>query len=321
MKFKIKNNTIVEYFINIAIMFFCAIISAFEYKVFIAPKIENAIFILPTGISGLSTIISSIINSIFKFDFYSTFSIVDNILNIPSFIIAFYFFGFKFGLLTTIFVIFANMFICLDFQFANNFALQIANIIEYNGVCYQTSGLLTRAILAACCSGITNSIIISLNASSGGMATINYFLASRKAKNIGYYSIITNATVAILFTIFAFFKYNNFLNAILSLIFALIFVILYAIIIDVISPQNKKEQIQIISAQDKIDAMIKLIPHGITIINSKGAYSKENKVILSIIVSTYETEKTIKTIKQIDPLSFIYVTKIKQAYGGFFKIK
>ena len=315
-----KINLLIKYFLKILVLSFCAIVSAFEYKILIAPNIEKAIFILPTGISGLSTIVSTLLRDFFNFDYYKAFSIVDNIFNIPSFLIAFYFFGFRFGFFTTIYVIISNLLINLDFQFANNFAIQIANIIENNGIYYQTSGLLTRAILAAFCSGLTSSLIISLNASSGGMSTINYFLASRKSKNIGYYSIITNISVALLFTTFSFFKKDSiFLNTILSLTFAIVYVILFSIIIDTISPQNKKEQISIITTKEKADEILKLIPlRGATIINSIGKHSKKDKVILSLIVSSYEIDETIELIKKIDSSCFLYVTKIKRVYGGFF---
>ena len=261
---KINPNLIIKYLSSVLIIFFCSIISAFEYKILIAPNIEKAIFILPTGINGISTIISSILQDAFNFNYYTVFSIIDNILNIPSFIIAFYF-GFRFGALTTIYVIMSNLLINLDFQFMNDFAAQLANIIEYNGVYYQTSGLLTRAILSACCSGLTNSLIISLKASSGGINTINYFLAYKKSKNIGYYSVIS------------FFKKDgSFLNTILSLVFAIISITLYAIIIDTVSPQNKKEQLHIITTKEKINEILELVPQfGATIINATGTHSKK----------------------------------------------
>ena len=319
---KINPNLVIKHLSSVLIVFFCSIISAFEYKILIAPNIEKAIFILPTGINGISTIISSILQSAFNFNYYTVFSIIDNILNIPSFIIAFYF-GFRFGALTTIYVIMSNLLINLDFQFMNDFAIQLANIIEYNGVYYQVSGLLTRAILSACCSGLTNSLIISLKASSGGINTINYFLAYKKSKNIGYYSVITNLFTALLFTIFSFFKKDgSFLNTILSLVFAIISITLYAIIIDTVSPQNKKEQLHIITTKEKINEILELVPQfGATIINATGTHSKRNIAILSIIVSIYEINETIKLIKNIDPSCFVYVTKIKQVYGGFFKQK
>ena len=60
--------------------------------------------------------------------------------------------------------------------------------------------------------------------------------------------------------------------------------------------------------------------HGVTVTNGKGAYSKKEKDILHTIISSYELNKFVVMIKEIDDAAFISVSTVKKVVGNFTKI-
>ena len=114
--------------------------------------------------------------------------------------------------------------------------------------------------------------------------------------------------------------------AIASMILILLFVTLYsfmnALVMDIISRHNKKEQIQIITKVENLSKLLLAnIPHGATIVRSKGAFTGEDRIIIYVIVSTFETKAVIDLVRKADPNSFINVTSVKQVFGSFRKPK
>ena len=91
-------------------------------------------------------------------------------------------------------------------------------------------------------------------------------------------------------------------------------------IVDLINVRNKKVQIQIISSFKQMSSyLLANIPHGATIVQGKGAFSGEDREIIYMTVSSLEVKDVIRTIKQIDPNSFVSVTQLQQVYGRFFQ--
>jgi uncharacterized membrane-anchored protein YitT (DUF2179 family) len=64
------------------------------------------------------------------------------------------------------------------------------------------------------------------------------------------------------------------------------------------------------------------IGRGVTLLQGKGWYSKEDAQVLVVVVRRYETSSVFRAIKEIDPEAFISVANVMGVYGqGFDPIK
>ena len=307
-----------HYLLPFLIIISCAFFSSLAYKIFLNPNVKNAIIILPSGIMGIATIFTSYLKKIFiNIDYHLMFSIINILLNLPLFFIAYKYMDSRFWILTLIYVVFSNIFLNINFNFIKNLAENIACVIKDNNIYYQI-GLLQRTVLSACCYGAINSLIFDIGASSGGLNIISICLSFKKKANTANYLLISNLIVIVLFTIFSFFEQKNILNTCLSSIFAIIHSCFATFIFSIIESRNKKEQIQIITKNENLyQILLKNTKHSATIINSKGAFTGEKNFTIYITVSIYETKKIINLIKENDANSFINIIDIKQVYGNF----
>ena len=64
------------------------------------------------------------------------------------------------------------------------------------------------------------------------------------------------------------------------------------------------------------------IGRGVTLLQGKGWYSKEDTQVLVVVVKRYETAAVFRAIKEIDPMAFISVANVMGVYGqGFDPIR
>ncbi len=61
------------------------------------------------------------------------------------------------------------------------------------------------------------------------------------------------------------------------------------------------------------------IGRGVTLLQGRGWYSKENTQVLVVVVRRYETSAVFRTIKEIDPKAFISVANVMGVYGQGFE--
>ena len=66
------------------------------------------------------------------------------------------------------------------------------------------------------------------------------------------------------------------------------------------------------------DMLISYFPHSATIVQGKGAYSKQEKLVIYIVLSTKEVKKCISLVKEFDQNAFIVSTKVNSLSGRFY---
>lgn len=334
-----KTKIFVEYFNSIIITLFAALLFALTFKVLQSPNDPNALPLISGGSSGIARIIALAFSMGYKdSDTTLVYSVSYAIINLPLIYLAFRKVSFRFGLFTMINVVATSLLSNYvgNIPGVDSLANQIACVIEVESTIvpggYVQAGLLARAFLAGIFSGVASSISFACGGSSGGVDTVGYYFSMRKSSNIGRYTILINSIIFAAFAILNGFAQVQFgvveksseavANSIMILLFVMIFSFVSAAVIDLITRTNKKEQIQIIT---KVESLSKLllanIPHGATIVRSKGAFTGEDRIIIYAIVSTYETPQVIKLVRDADPHSFINVTSVKQVYGNFRKPK
>src|SRR5690625_1478828 len=90
--------------------------------------------------------------------------------------------------------------------------------------------------------------------------------------------------------------------------------------IDAIHTRHEKVTVLIVThkAEELQQAIHKQMVRGITILPAKGAYSKQDKYVLYLVITRYELYDVEKIINEVDPQAF---TNIIQTVGifGFFR--
>ena len=99
----------------------------------------------------------------------------------------------------------------------------------------------------------------------------------------------------------------------------------FSLMIDVVlSGQKDSVQLHVFSEKYEqiADHIIKELNRGVTVLHACGWYTKKEKDVLLVIISSKQLPQLSKAIKEIDPRAFMSVTKTSSVYGeGFEEIK
>ena len=288
-------------------------IFAFGFSTFITPYHPASMKLATGGFSGFTQGVVMLINYL-----GSTMppSLLQSILyfaiNVPALIFAFFKIGKKFAITTTVNVGLSSVFISV---FSNWSLVQdIANNT------FIATSPLTRVLFAGVCTGVSSGIALKFGTSCGGMDIVTCYLGLRKSTAVGKYNIIANSIVIIFYTsINLVVDKENYVNALLIVPFAFVYFLVSSLVIDTIHVRNKKISIEIVTKNDYLsEILISILPHSCTLMEGKGAYSKSDEHIVKMVVSSFETRRVVKVIKNIDPNAFITLVPLTQVYGNFF---
>ncbi len=62
---------------------------------------------------------------------------------------------------------------------------------------------------------------------------------------------------------------------------------------------------------------LKLLPHGVTVVNAEGGYSHEGNSMLMTVTTRYELAELRRTVLETDPHSFVNVLETVEIVGRF----
>lgn len=329
----IYNHIWLKYAIDYGVTFFMSVLSAavfvFGVNCFLDPAalggpMTGSVTLVSGGSSGVAQVFLLILETcgVEITNRSLIFSIAYLTINLPLIVLAFVGIGKRFAFFTLVNVgsafIFSNTFHADLFV---HVALYVSNF----------GGLLPRALFAGICTGISSAIAFKWETSAGGFDIVSYYVSLRKSTSVGKYGIMINATIIGLFTMFTAIKGGNvtlevagvilqpWAVAIGSMWFSIVYLLTVMLVIDFINVRNKKVQLQIITDnKDLPRILLASIPHGATVVNAKGAFSGEDRLLIYMVVSSLEVKHVIKTIRDIDSHSFINVTPLNQVYGHFY---
>lgn len=110
-----------------------------------------------------------------------------------------------------------------------------------------------------------------------------------------------------------------------TVVFGIIFVVLNGFVIDIwLSGAKQSVQVFIMSHRyaEIADAITNDLHRGVTVLPSKGWYTKEEGQVLMVIIRKTDLNPMLKYIKTIDPSAFFTVGSVSSVYGkGFDKLK
>lgn len=301
-----------------------AAIYSFGYRCFML-NTDPSLSLVGGGMSGFSQIVAKILEIFHVIDPENIAlwqPIFNYLLNIPIFIIGWKYVGKRFAIATLFTVGLTSFFTwIIPDSFVKLFNYE--TIVETN--------LLARGLFSGICTGLAMVIAFKNGTSTGGFDVVSMAFANKKSTNIGKYLVAFNGVVLIGYalTSYIYFELNpeklirngeQIQNpAFVLFMFSAIYLFTNALMNDFMNSRFKKAQIQIITTNENIaNILISQFPHGCTIVNAKGAFSKKDKFIIYMVVSSGEVNKVVSLVQRIDPKSFVNVTSLNQVYGRFF---
>jgi uncharacterized membrane-anchored protein YitT (DUF2179 family) len=244
-----------------------------------------------SGFAGAAQLVSSIMYD--QLGISISTGILLFLLNIPVFILGWYKVGRGFTIYSIISVVFATIF------------LEVLPVISIS------NDIILNAVFGGVIAGVGVGLSLKLGASTGGMDIVAMVLSRLQDKPIGTYFLLLNGVIIVLAGVL--YEPENALYTMAALYVT-------TAVIDMIHTRHEKVTAMIIThkADELQQAIHQKMVRGITIVPAKGAYSKEEKNMLYLVITRYELYDLEKIINEVDPQAF---TNIVQTVGifGFFR--
>ncbi len=280
-----KQVEISDYIIKYFLITLGSALYAVGFQFFLYP---NSIIV--GGVSGIAMIINMLTNL--------PVGVLTIILNIPLFVIAWKHFG-------TGFIISSLVGMVLSSVFVDLFAL-----ISYA----PTDDMLLACIIGGAVKGLGLGIVYYAGATTGGTDIIAKFIRLRFPYiNFGTLVLGTDFVIIVAFALI--------FNKVEAAMYAVIAMFVVSKVVDlVLYGIDNSNVCYIISEKSEqiIDDITASLHRGVTILEGKGAYSKQNKQVLLCVVKRTQISQIRKMIKNVDENAFFIVTDAKNVFGKGF---
>ncbi|QTD41794.1 YitT family protein [Sporosarcina sp. Te-1] len=272
---------------RIAVVIFGSLLVAISLNFFLI----NA-NVYASGFSGAAQLVSSILND--HFGISVSTGILLLLFNIPVFILGWFKVGRGFTIYSIVSVLFATLF------------------LELLPVLSLSDDIILNAVFGGVIAGVGVGLSLKLGASTGGMDIVAMVLSRLQDKPIGTYFLLLNGVIIVL---------AGFLYEPENALYTMIALYVTTTVIDMIHTRHEKVTAMIITrkADELQKAIHEKMVRGITILPAKGAYSKENKNMMYLVITRYELYDLEKIIKEVDPQAFTNVVQTVGIFGFFRK--
>ncbi|WP_163537095.1 YitT family protein [Gracilibacillus sp. YIM 98692] len=271
---------------RIAIVIIGAILNAIALNFFLI-----AANVYASGFTGISQILSTIFTDYFHMENIST-GIILFLLNIPVAILGWIKVGKGFTIYSFLSVIFTSG------------ALEILPTLSLS------DDLMLNAVFGGVIAGFGVGITLKWGASTGGSDIIAMWISRMKDKPIGGYLMVINGMIIVI---------AGLLNEPENALYTLVGLYVTTRIIDSIHTRHEKVTAMIVTK--KTDELQKAIhdtmTRGMTILPVKGAYTKEDKHMLYLVITRYELYDLERIIHEVDENAFTNVVQTAGVYGFF----
>lgn len=246
----------------------------------------------PAGFSGISRLISDI--SIDFFGLNLSYSLLYFTFNVLVSLFVFKKIGRKF----TIYSIIQFTLVSL-----------ITNYLPRN---FFLSDMLLLSVFGGIVNGLAIGIALTFNFSTGGFDFISVYFSNKFKKDIWNYTFLINVLIILI----AGYLYNW-----ERALYSIIFQFCSTQIIKLLNHRYTFKTLTIITKYpDHVaEAILRDFRHGITEVNAKGYFSKEDTTMLVSVVNTFQYHEIVKVILNADPHAFINVQNTREIYGNYYQ--
>ncbi|WP_130858740.1 YitT family protein [Gracilibacillus phocaeensis] len=244
-----------------------------------------------SGFTGMAQILTTVSQEYLGLQFAST-GLILLCLNIPVAILGWFMVGKGFTIYSFVSVV------------ATSFFLEVIPIIEIS------SDIMLNAVFGGVIAGVGVGITLKWGASTGGSDIIAMILSRMKDKPIGGYLMIINGFIIMIAGV---------LNEPENALYTLIGLYVTTRVIDGIHTRHEKITAMIVTkkADELQKAIHDTMVRGITILPVKGAYTKEDKHMLYLVITRYELYDLERIIREVDENAFANVIQTAGVYGFF----
>ena len=272
---------------RIVIICLASMLMAFNIKSFVRTG-----GLYPGGATGLSILVQRIVQMIFQVEI--PYSLINILLNAFPVYIGFRYIGKKFTLYSCLMIILTGIF---------------TDILPGFTITYDT---LLISIFGGIINGFVISVCLLVNATTGGTDFIAIYLSEKKG--IESFNVILGLNVVILVAAGLMFGWDK---ALYSIIFQ------YAST-QVLHALYKKYQQQTLfivtnKPQEICETISKESNHGATILEGEGSYGHCERHVVYSVVSSAESKRVTRAVKEVDPNAFINTIRTEQLLGRFYQ--
>ncbi|MBR4830433.1 MAG: YitT family protein [Bacilli bacterium] len=174
-----------------------------------------------------------------------------------------------------------------------------------------TDDMMLVAICGAVLIGIGNGLTAKTGFSSGGIDAIIHIFHRKKYISHGTLYALINGLIIIA---------GGFVLGYRVVLYAIVQLYIISLITDKVTlgiSSNKTFFIVTDKIQDVKEYICEYLSRGVTIIDAKGGYSKEDQEVIMAVIPTVEYFKAKEGILEIDPDAFITICDSYQVYGEY----
>ena len=172
--------------------------------------------------------------------------------------------------------------------------------------------ILLNAVFGGVLIGVGVGMILKIGASTGGTDIVSQYISMKFNGSFGKYSFGINAVIILLAGITQGWE---------TALYTIISIYITSVVVDRIHTIHQNLTLYIVTSKE--DEMIKSLQQqlyrGITILEGRGAYSKNDKSVLMMVLSSYELYEALAVIKMVDEQAFTNVVRSEMVQGYFVK--
>lgn len=284
-----KKKSVMQPIITIIAVTFSAFLMALDTKTFV-----NTGGLYPGGVTGLTILIQRSVEMLIHVTL--PFSLVNILLNAVPVYIGFRYIGKRFTLYSCLMIVLNSLFTDL--------------IPPY----IITEDVLLISIFGGIIHGLTISICLNANATSGGTDFISIFLSERRG--IDSFNIILGFNAVILCIAGLIFGWDKAL-------YSIIFQYASTAVLHVLYKKYQQSTLFIVTTKPAkvCEAIYNVSMHGATILEGEGSYEQCERNVVYSVVSAAQTKKVIRAVRDADPDVFINEVKTQKLSGRFYHPK
>lgn len=246
----------------------------------------------PGGATGLTILVQNVFERFFNMKV--PYTLVNLLLNAFPVYIGFKFIGKKFTLYSCFVIVLTSIFTDLIPGF---------NI---------TSDILLISIFGGMINGLAISICLRMNATTGGTDFIAIYFSQKKG--VDSFNIVLGINILIISIAGYLFGWDKAL-------YSIIFQYTSTQVVHMLYKKYQQNTLFIVTnkAKEVCYGIAEISHHGATILDGEGSYEGTHRSIVYSVVSSAESEKVIRRVKEIDPKAFVNVMKTQQISGRFYQ--
>ena len=246
----------------------------------------------PGGATGLALLIQRAADMFLHITI--PYTIVNILLNAIPVYIGFRFIGKKFTMYSCLMIVLTSV---------------LTDIIPGYAITYDT---LLISIFGGLINGFVIGLCLHMNATTGGTDFIAIYLSDKKG--VDSFNIVLGLNAVILVAAGILFGWDKAL-------YSIIFQYASTQVLHVLYKKYQQKTLFVVTnhPQEISNAIAEVSNHGATILEGEGSYEHCERYVVYSVVSSAESEKVIKAVRETDPQAFINAIRTEQVSGRFYQ--